>query len=61
MDEVLGGHEDADEYPLQAVYRNLDIDALLLTSRSMEDFKRTLREMDAYWHRVYDAAVKAET
>ena len=61
MDEVLGGHEDADEYPLQAVYRNLDIDALLLTSRSMEDFQRTLREMDAYWHRVYDAAVKAET
>ena len=25
MDEVLGGHEDADEYPLQAVYRNLDL------------------------------------
>ena len=21
MDEVLGGHEDVDEYPLQAVYR----------------------------------------
>ena len=46
--------------PLQASYRNLDVDTLLRESRTMEAFKRTLREMDTYWHSVYDAAVQAE-
>ena len=60
MDEILKRNGEAEEAPLQTAYRTLDIDALLLSSSSMEDFKRNLREMDSYWHSVYDAAVKAE-
>lgn len=60
MDEILKRNGEAEEAPLQTAYRTLDIDALLLSSSSMEDFKRNLREMDSYWHSIYDAAVKTE-
>lgn len=60
MEEILNGATGMEEAPLQAAYRTLDIDAMLLASRSMEDFKRNLREMDSYWHSIYDAAVRAE-
>lgn len=59
MNEILAGKAEKEEQPLNAAYRTLDVDALLLKSRSMEDFKRTIREMDSYWHRIYDAAIEA--
>lgn len=53
--EASGNNEVASK-----AYRTLDVDAMLLKSRNMNDFKTCIRELDEYWKSVYEAAVKAE-
>ena len=41
-------------------YRTLDIDALLIKSRNISEFKTCIRELDEYWKSVYEASVNTE-
>ncbi len=41
-------------------YRTLDIDALLIKGRNINEFKTCIRELDEYWKSVYEASVNAE-
>ena len=45
---------------VSGAYRTLDIDALLIKSRNVNEFKKCIRELDEYWKSVYEASVNAE-
>ena len=45
---------------MSGAYRTLDIDALLIKSKNVNEFKKCIRELDEYWKSVYEASVNAE-
>ena len=56
MKKRAGGDNDV----VSMAYRTLDIDALLIKSRNVNEFKKCIRELDEYWKSVYEASVNAE-
>ena len=59
IDEMKKRIDGVDDVTAKA-YRTLDIDAMLLKSRNINDFKTCIRELDEYWKAVYDSALKTE-
>lgn len=46
------------EVPIVPAYKSLDIGALVNQCRTVEELKRKLFELDQYWKKTYDDAVK---
>lgn len=56
IDELKSLHDIETEKAAKATYKTLEIDRILKGCRRVEDIEAALREMDAYWKKMYDQA-----
>lgn len=56
--ELRERRERQDTAPVIPAYKSLDIEGLLCNTRTMEELKQKLYELDCYWKKAYDSAAR---